>query len=63
VLEGPGLIVGLIIAVMGISLIVLGLGIAFTTPNRLTLGTGLALLAIGVAVNWGSRTPKGTRRS
>jgi hypothetical protein len=56
--ESPGLIAGLVIGVMGVTLIVLGLGMVLTTANKLTLGTGVALLGVGLAMGLGSRKVK-----
>jgi Na+/proline symporter len=56
-LESPGMIAGLVIGVMGLALVILGLGVAFAIPNKLTLGVGLALLIISIALRLGSRRP------
>jgi cytochrome c biogenesis protein CcdA len=47
--ENPAPIAGLVIGVMGVVLSVIGMGV-FTRPNWLTIGTGLGLLAIGLAM-------------
>lgn len=51
--ENPGPIAGLVIGVMGVVLSVVGMGV-LSRPNILTIGTGLGLLAIGLAMRWGS---------
>jgi hypothetical protein len=47
--ESPAPIAGLIIGVMGLVLAVIGTGVLART-NWLTMGTGLGLLAIGLAM-------------
>lgn len=57
-MESPGLIVGIVIAVMGATVVLLGLGAAFTSRNNLTLGTGVSLLGLGLAMAVRSRKRK-----
>jgi Na+/proline symporter len=57
-LESPVAIAGLVIGVMGFTLVILGLGVVFSVPNRLTLGVGFALLVVSIAMRLGSRRPK-----
>jgi solute:Na+ symporter, SSS family len=49
--ENPGKIAGLVIGVMGVVLAVVGVGV-FGRLSLLTIGTGLVLLAIGLAMRW-----------